>query len=919
MLRKILKSKSIIILQWVTVVVFTFLLNFISFAQLPDDFIDDLLYSNLDEPVGIQFDKNGRGYLWERKGKVLLIDTNDQLILTPLIDISDEVGGWRDHGLLSFALDPQFLSNGYIYLFYTVDRHHLINNGSPDYDPNFDEYADASISRITRYRADPNNDFKSVLPDSRKILLGTEPSDGFPVLMPGHGVGSLIFGSDGSLLASYGDQGSFSGIDVGNYHDTYHEKAMAEGIIREAENVGAYKSQILNSLAGKILRLDPETGDGLSSNPYFESDDPRSPKSRVWVRGLRNPFKITLRPNTGSHNSNDGDPGVIYISDVGGGRWEELNIAKTSGLNFGWPIYEGFEYYNHFADRLRPNKDAPNHLVGLSDCENEYYTFHDLLFQKNNQFQTTYTHPCDEDSVIESNVFPSVHTQPVIAWRNASKPDTISKVDGFDEEGWATGFEIDSEKSSVVGHHFNGNSAIMGGFYTAEQFPEKYHGTLFSADFSGWIKIFNFDENDKLLSVDSFHNSTKNITDITVNPVNGAIYYIRFNQNQLRRISFGGNARPIAKAEADIYYGPSPLIVNFTSWESYDPEGGELDYFWEFGDGKTSSEINPTHEFMSLDNNPVGFEVTLTVTDTEGASASTSKIISLNNTPPQVEILGIDQAANYPNDASSLIELKAQVTDQEHDATQLSYAWQTTLHHNDHSHPNAIDPSVSSTVLLEPTGCDEIYWYRIDLSVTDAAGLTSTDYREIYPWCGDKFLEELNLTGEGFMDGIHLEWEVKGEEELDKFEIQRLEDLKTIGAVNYSNSSIHKFIDESPLIGLNTYRIKAIADDGRYLHSNQFKLHFPPDPEIRIFPNPANRFLKVKFKEFGKPTNVQLLLYNAIGGLVREEQFQIEPGPNEAFFMRTEGLNRGLYFYKAFIGESGIERAGNIFILNEDQ
>ncbi len=47
---------------------------------------------------------------------------------TPLIDLSEEVGDWRDYGLLGFALDPNFYVNGYIYLLYVVDYHHLLRH-----------------------------------------------------------------------------------------------------------------------------------------------------------------------------------------------------------------------------------------------------------------------------------------------------------------------------------------------------------------------------------------------------------------------------------------------------------------------------------------------------------------------------------------------------------------------------------------------------------------------------------------------------------------------------------------------------------------------------------------------------------------------------------------------------------------------
>jgi glucose/arabinose dehydrogenase len=98
-------------------------------------------------------------------------------------------------------------------------------------------------------------------------------------------------------------------------------------------DVGAFRSQYLPSLAGKIFRIDPDTGLGLPSNPYF-TGEPSDVASKVWVYGLRNPFRFALRPNSGT-------PETLYIGDVGWASFEEINVGH-GGENFGWPCYEGF-------------------------------------------------------------------------------------------------------------------------------------------------------------------------------------------------------------------------------------------------------------------------------------------------------------------------------------------------------------------------------------------------------------------------------------------------------------------------------------------------------------------------------------------------------------------------------------------------
>ena len=74
------------------------------------------------------------------------------------------------------------------------------------------------------------------------------------------------------------------------------------------------------------------------ANPFFDASAPSSPKSLVWVYGLRNPFKFTIRRDT---NQDNGHPGTLYIGDVGWDYWEETHVASVGGTNLGWPCYQG--------------------------------------------------------------------------------------------------------------------------------------------------------------------------------------------------------------------------------------------------------------------------------------------------------------------------------------------------------------------------------------------------------------------------------------------------------------------------------------------------------------------------------------------------------------------------------------------------
>jgi PKD repeat protein len=64
--------------------------------------------------------------------------------------------------------------------------------------------------------------------------------------------------------------------------------------------------------------------------------------------------------------------------------------------------------------------------------------------------------------------------------------------------------------------------------------------------------------------------------------------------------------------------------LNFTAAAS-DPDGDTLTYSWDFGDGSTSTQQNPSHAFS----NPGAYKVTVTVSDGKGGTASSSVTVSV--------------------------------------------------------------------------------------------------------------------------------------------------------------------------------------------------------------------------------------------------------------------------------------------------
>ena len=723
------------------------ILSFLLWQHFSPEFFSDpnfsvsTIVSGWTEPVGAAFSKDAEKlFVWEKAGFVYVCNKNGSSYVkqtTPVIDLTAEVLNWRDHGLMGFALDPDFATNGYIYLLYIVDRRFLMNNNSIVADAGHQ----ATIARLTKYKTILSGGNLVVDPSTRTILIGESPSTGIAAIHESHVIGSLAFAADGTLLVSTGDGASYYLMDAGSDSDTYWSQAITDGILRPSENVGAFRSQILNCHNGKLLRIDPNTGNGVHSNPYYSAAQPRAAKSRVWAMGFRNAFRMLVKPGTGSTNPATGDIGEVYVGDVGWSTWEEFSIITGPGMNCGWPVYEGHEInsqYNTKATTLQ-NMDEPNPLAGQSGCSRPYFTFRELIKDPTADENKTINNPCNASVAIGPGTR-YVHRRPAIDFKHEVSSSRVGIFSG----NTAALAEIGTPASGVVGTPFAGNCALAGVWYTGNNFPPDYKNTFLLVDETArWIKRFTIDYTDVITRVDNLVMVFANITSLAENPVDGTLAAVDIVNNSIKKIQYGGNQPPVAVPKANIIYGVSPLTVNFTGNTSYDlsPGGSIASYSWNFAGGSpaTSTAANPSGiVFTNATGNPKKFVVKLTVTDNGGATDVDSVIISVNNTPPVVNITSPVKNSTYPLGGDAVYNCTATVTDNEHTADRnLKYEWQTIFRHNNHEHPEPIDNNVNTTTRISRIGCNgDNYYWMIKLKVTDAAGLSTTDSSKIFPACG---------------------------------------------------------------------------------------------------------------------------------------------------------------------------------------
>ena len=210
-------------------------------ATLPTGFTETQITNGLSSPTAMDFAPDGRLFVCLQGGNLRVIK-NSALLAAPFVSLIVDSSGER--GLLGVAFDPNFTSNSFVYVYYTVP-------GSPAH------------NRVSRFTA--NGDV--AMAGSEVVLLNLDNLSS----ATNHNGGAIHFGPDGNLYIAAG------------------------------ENANGANSQTLSNLLGKVLRINSD-GSIPADTPFFNTSGARR---EIWLLGLRNPFTFAFQTGTGRLFIND--------------------------------------------------------------------------------------------------------------------------------------------------------------------------------------------------------------------------------------------------------------------------------------------------------------------------------------------------------------------------------------------------------------------------------------------------------------------------------------------------------------------------------------------------------------------------------------------------------------------------------------
>ena len=298
------------------------------------------LDDNTSNPMMLDVAPDGRVFYIDRLGDVKVIQPSGSVASAARLAVFTA----NESGLLGMALDPDFATNNWMYVYYSP-----LNGGDVD--------------RLSRFTVKPDS---TVDMASEKVVLD------IPVQRSQcchHGGGMVFDNETGDLWLANGDNTNPFASDG---YTPIDERAGRSDWDAQKSSANT------NDLRGKVLRIHPED-DGSYTIPAGNLFPPGTAKTRpeIYAMGFRNPFRVGLDPKThklmvANYGPDAGNPSPTR----GPENTVEWDILNQPG-NYGWPYCVGQNVpYNDYDfatgtsgatfDCAHPVNNSPNN-TGLTD------------------------------------------------------------------------------------------------------------------------------------------------------------------------------------------------------------------------------------------------------------------------------------------------------------------------------------------------------------------------------------------------------------------------------------------------------------------------------------------------------------------------------------------------------------------------
>ncbi|MDQ4054050.1 MAG: ThuA domain-containing protein, partial [Actinomycetota bacterium] len=535
------------------------------------------------EPIGLAVLPN-RGVLHtSRDGVVRYTDAEGNTKVAARIPVYTH----DEDGLQTITLDPGFETNNWVYAYYAPPLSTPAGDAPFDGDPeDFEPFE--GVNHLSRFKWDPVAEELDL--ESEQKLLEVAQDRGICC----HNGGDLAWDADGNLYLSTGDDTNPFESQGYSPIDERSDRNPAFDAQRSSANT--------NDLRGKVLRIKPDPVTATYTIPAGNMFDPGEMGTRpeIYAMGFRNPFRISVDPETG----------YVYVGDYGpdsggadpnrgpGGQ-VEYSVLRGPGF-YGWPY-----------------------------CTGDNDAYRDWNFE---------TQTAGPTFSCAAPVNESPNNTGLTQLPGAILPDIWYGFGG----PWEAEMQPGGSESPMAGpvYHYDPDNP------SETKFPAYYGDHWFPYEWGrDWIKETALDEDGGPLEVSPWGDFTwQNPIDMEFGP-DGSLYVLDYGSgffggapdSALYRVDYvKGGRRPIAEAGADrTSTGDDSLTVQFSSEGSRDPDGDEITYEWDFGDGSpVSTEPNPTHTYTGVGT----YRATLTVTDATDRSGTDDVTIVVGNAAPQVEL-----------------------------------------------------------------------------------------------------------------------------------------------------------------------------------------------------------------------------------------------------------------------------------------